>query len=219
MAQVMSPDEYEAFAATTEKLSKAHRGSHIEELLSQFLTLLGFAVESERAAAVATAAVAAAGAAVESHRTGALPGEELSVWEKVGACFDEDAVPIVEASAAAAFADLVSRSTRGDSSVARVLGVDRSRISQRVGERSLYTFVGPGEERYFPEWQFSDHATVPGLKQVLSAIPAECHPLSVDHFFTHANVDLELEGVPVAPARWLATGGSPKAVSDLAADL
>jgi hypothetical protein len=215
----MSIDEYEAFVAAAEKVSGAHRGSPIEGMFSEFLTLLSRAVESDVAAASATAALAAAVAAVRTHRPGGMPSGEREAWERAGARFDERAVPIVEARAAAAFAELVERSTCGDNAVAGLLRVDRSRVSQRFTERSVYAFVGPGEERYFPNWQFVGHRTLPGLKQVLSAIAPELHPLSVDHFFTHSNVDLEVDAEPTSPVRWLATGGSATVVAELAADL
>jgi hypothetical protein len=188
-------------------------------MFSEFLALLSSAVESHTAAASAAAALTAAVAAVQTHRPGALPDEERKVWEHAGAQFDESAVPIADARAAAAFSELVDRSTCGDAAVASCLKVDRSRISQRLTERSLYAFVGPGEERYFPNWQFVGHRILPGLKQVLTAIAPECHPLSVDHFFTHINIDLEVDGEPTSPVRWLTTGGPAKIAAELASDL
>jgi hypothetical protein len=164
VTNVLSVGEYEDFRAAAEKLSEAHRGSPIEGVFSEFLALLSGAVESDAAAVSATAALAAAAAAVRAHRPGGLPETERLVWERTGARFEEIAVPVVEARAAAAFAELVARSTCGDGSVASLLKVDRSRISQRVSERSLYAFAGPGEERYFPNWQFEGHRTLPGLK-------------------------------------------------------
>ncbi len=102
--------------------------------------------------------------------------------------------------------------------MAELLGVDKSRVSQRVTERSLYAF-NAGDDRCFPHWQLTGGRALPGLKTVLRELDVTLHPLAVDHWFTTANVDLEIDGEPVSPAFWLATGGDPQVTAHLAADL
>ncbi len=188
-------------------------------LLAVVTDLLSDARDDQASAAVAVAALRAATVAIRGRHLAGLPESERLVWEHLGARFDPSVVPAVEAASAAAFADLVARSVVGDAAVAELLGVDRSRISQRISERSLYAFTGPSEERCFPRWQFVGTKTVPGLKAVLAALDAELHPLTIDHWFTTPNVDLEVEGQPVTPTIWLATGGSPNVAAELARDL
>lgn len=147
-----------------------------------------------------------------------LPADERAIWESVGARFDESAVDRARDRRLTALADLVSRSVAGDVTMAERLGVDRSRISQRLSEGSLYAFT-LGSERWFPEWQLVDGSSVPGLKAVLAAVPAALHPLTVDHWFTTASVDLEIDTEAVSPVEWLATGGDPGPVVALVADL
>lgn len=167
----------------------------------------------------ATAALRATAAAVGSRTAPlALPAAERKLWQELGASFDADSVVEAEATAAAAFADLVERSVVGDAAVAELLGVDRTRISQRLASRSLYAFTGPGD-RCFPRWQFAGRRTVPGLRTVLEALDAGLHPLTVDHWFRTPSVDLEVAGESVSPAAWLATSGRPAVLAELAADL
>jgi hypothetical protein len=150
---------------------------------------------------------------------GRLPDGERQVWERVGARFDDGAAAArTQVRAAAAFADLVARSVHGDAAMAQTLGVDPSRISQRLADRSLYAF-SDGTVRHFPHWQLdaSGHRAVPGLRVVLGALDPALHPLQVDHFVTTANVDLEADGTPLSPVAWLTTGGDPGKVADLAA--
>jgi hypothetical protein len=186
-------------------------------LLSLVTDLLSEAGEGRTRAVVA--ALTAAAQATRSYQSSGMPDPEQQIWERAGAHFDPTAVPLVAATSAAAFAGLVDRSVVGDGAAAELLGVDRSRISQRMSDRSLYAFVGPAEERCFPRWQFVGSKTLPGLKRVLAALDSELHPLSVDRWFTTPNVDLEVGGEPVNPITWLATGGSPKVVAELARDL
>ena len=156
--------------------------------------------------------------AAENHRahTAVLPAAEQEIWESVGAVFGDDgAIARVRMQAAAAFADLVARSIRGDAELAALLKVDRSRISQRVAERSLYCFEIDGGERCFPRWQLLDGRPLRGLRTVLAALDPALHPLTVDHWFRTPSVDLAIDEVNSSPVEWLATGGSPEVLVGL----
>ncbi len=155
---------------------------------------------------------------IERPRNTALPDAELALWADAGASFARGATEQDALNAATAYADLVLRSLEGDGAVASRLNVDRSRISQRLRDRSLYSFR-QNETRYFPVWQFVPDGTLPGLRDVLAALDRDLHPLVVDHWFVSPSVDLVIGDVPVAPVVWLQTGGRPQVVAELAADL
>jgi hypothetical protein len=137
-----------------------------------------------------------------------LPQEEKAAWEAVGARFDPDALAKARSHRIGAHADLFANSIQGDAAVADLLGVDRTRISQRLGERSLYSFQS-GDERLYPRWQFVDHKTLRGLKTVLGALDPALHPLVVDHWFRTPDVDLAVNEESMSPLAWLETGGDP----------
>lgn len=142
---------------------------------------------------------------------GELPDDERQLWESVGAdVSDAESVPRSRARSAAAFVDLMARSFRGDDAVAKFLGVNRSRVSQRVSDHSLYSFTGVDGDRCFPEWQFADHGTLPGLRAVFSALGPKIHPLVVDHWARTPSVDLVVGGENLTPVLWLQTGGDPE---------
>ena len=115
---------------------------------------------------------------------------------------------------AAHLAELVAGSL-GIAEAALLLGVDRSRISQRLSAGSLWSFrVGRG--RRLPRWQFTaDGRSLPGLEVVVAAIPAELSPESVAGFI--ATPQPELEGR--TPVAHLAGGGDPGPVAELVAGL
>ena len=100
----------------------------------------------------------------------------------------------------AAHAELIAQSIQGDAAVADLLGVDRTRISQRLTERSLYSFQS-GDERLYPKWQFDKRKTLRGLKTVLGALDPALHPLVVDHWFRTPNVDLDVNEAALSPSR------------------
>ena len=100
---------------------------------------------------------------------------------------------------------------------AAMLDVDVSRIRQRIRERSLYGVDYEGEWR-LPRFQFGRNKVLPGLTEVLSAVPAELNPLDVAIWFLEPNIDLEgdEDAPPMSPRTWLLRGKSPMAVTQLA---
>jgi hypothetical protein len=78
---------------------------------------------------------------------------------------------------------------------ATALGLSRSRISHRISGQSLYAFTIQGR-RYLPRWQFRQGPggvvgdVIPGLAQIVPAIPREMHPLAVEAFMTGPLEDL-----------------------------
>lgn len=152
---------------------------------------------------------------VERPRVAApLPTAERDLWASVGASFDGARESDNDRKVIDAFARLLDRSLIGDAAMASALSVDRTRISQRLAEPSLYAFRA-GDERCFPRWQVVAGKALRGLHPVLSALDPELHPLRVDRWFTTPHVDLEVDGEPVAPVTWLASGGAPEAATAL----
>jgi hypothetical protein len=156
---------------------------------------------------------------LSTEATMQLPGWEAEVWRSVGASFDDQvAVRDAQLRTASAFGRLVHDSVVGDAEMARVLDVDRSRISQRVSEHSLYAFDGP-TGRCSPRWQVVNGRPLQGLGTVLTALDPALHPRTVDHWMTTPNDGLLVRGEPTSPVDWLATGGSPDITAGLAAEL
>ena len=103
---------------------------------------------------------------------------------------------------------------------ATILGVDVSRIRQRIRERSLFGVEYEGEWR-LPRFQFERRKVLPGLSIVLAALPVELNPLDVAGWFLDPNIDLVTgdDGGPISPRQWLLRGAPPIGVAQLARHL
>jgi len=154
--------------------------------------------------------------AANRRQPAVLPSAEQAIWEGLGArSGDADTASLVRIRRASAFADLVARSIQGDTALAKLLGRDRSRISQRLAEHSIYAFEIDSGERCFPRWQFQGKKPLRGLRKVLSALDPGLHPLTVDHWFLTPNLDLVIDDEALSPVDWLSTGGDPKVLVDM----
>jgi hypothetical protein len=96
------------------------------------------------------------------------------------------------------------------------IGVDASRIRHRLAGGQLVGWKDRGGWR-LPVWQFTDDDVLPGLAEVLGAVPPDQPALVVAAFMTTPQRDLA--DPPVAPREWLLAGGSPAAVARLVAVL
>jgi hypothetical protein len=101
------------------------------------------------------------------------------------------------------------------SEAADLLQVDVSRIRQRLRERSLFGIEYDGERR-LPRFQFERHLVLPGLREVLAALPEALNPVDVAEWFLSPNPDLELGTGAASPREWLLRGESVGAVVALA---
>lgn len=103
---------------------------------------------------------------------------------------------------------------------ATMLNVDVSRIRQRIRNRSLVGVEYEGEWR-LPRFQFERKKALPGLAEVLAALPPELNPLDVATWFLESNIDLETDAAatPMSPRAWLLHGGLPSTVAQLARHL
>jgi hypothetical protein len=103
---------------------------------------------------------------------------------------------------------------------AKRLGVDGSRIRQRLATRTLYG-IKLDHNWYLPKFQFDGKELVPGITEVLAKLPEDLSPVAVYRWFTTANPDLlDQEGEPLTPLRALQTGEArADVIADLAVDL
>lgn len=98
---------------------------------------------------------------------------------------------------------------------ALLLGVDRSRISHRLSQGTLWAFT-MGRTRRIPRWQFSaDGGLLPGLASVVAAIPEGITPQTIEAFMRAPLPELDGD----APVDYLAAGGNPRPVADFVAAL
>jgi hypothetical protein len=102
------------------------------------------------------------------------------------------------------------------SQAAEYLKVDISRIRQRLRERTLFGIEYDGERR-LPRFQFERKQVLPGLREVIAALPSQLNPLDVAVWFLAPNPDLEIhEQTPLSPRDWLLRGQPVAAVVALA---
>ncbi|TJY57150.1 DNA-binding protein [Sinimarinibacterium sp. CAU 1509] len=102
---------------------------------------------------------------------------------------------------------------------AEMMGVDQSRIRQRVRERSLLALSADGETR-LPQQQFQDNAPIPGLRTVLQALPDGYDPLEVLSWLATPTPDLlGADETPVSPREYLLKTGDEHAVAAIARGL
>lgn len=125
----------------------------------------------------------------------------------------------VTAAMAATTAELVAlvETSLSAGEVAEATGRDASTVRHWVRDGALYALKVGGNGRRLPRFQFTDDGRpLPGLRQVLGALPAGLHPLSVLGFFTSPKPELEIADVATSPRDWLAGGGDPRPVEALA---
>ena len=150
-----------------------------------------------------------------------LTAEEQAILRDGG--FDLPPLPRDEthpvARTAAAYAALLA-SSLSVAEAAERLGVNESRVRQRLGERSLYG-VKTSREWRLPRFQFEEHGTVSGLARVLQRLAPDLHPLAVTTWFLTPDPDLAIgaDETAVSPREWLRGGHPVAAVEALAADL
>jgi hypothetical protein len=155
-----------------------------------------------------------------------LTAAEVAVLERGG--FNLDATelgaddPLAQTSAEYAALLMESLST---SEVAKRLGVDPSRIRQRLTSDppSLYG-VRLESGWVIPKFQLEGNKTIPGIADVVARLNPELHPVAFFRWFHHPNSDLvvEREGEEprtLSPRDWLRFGFPVEQVAELSAYL
>jgi len=128
------------------------------------------------------------------------------------------------AQTSAAYAALLKESLP-TAAVAEILGVDPSRIRQRLTSNppSLYG-IRLESGWVVPTFQLEGNKILPGIAEVVARLDPELHPVSVLRWFLHPNADLiiEKEGDEprtLSPRDWLRFGLPVPPVAELAANL
>lgn len=101
---------------------------------------------------------------------------------------------------------------------ADVVGVNPSRIRQRLDDRSLWGYKHEGEWRV-PAWQLRSGGLVEGIATVNQALDEDLDPLEVEGFYHTPSPDLRLAGTNATPLQWLEAGLDPAPVTRIAASL
>ena len=107
------------------------------------------------------------------------------------------------------------------SQVAQLLGIDDSRVRQRLAKRTLYG-IKLRESWRLPAFQFDDQRNglpIRGIEQVVPALDPALHPVAVYRWFMLPHPDLVVDDAAVSPRDWLRGGGNPAEVAALAAAL
>jgi excisionase family DNA binding protein len=101
------------------------------------------------------------------------------------------------------------------------LGVNDSRIRQRLAERALFG-LKVGDEWRLPAFQFEKASLVPGIDRVIPKLSESLSAIAVFHWFVAPNPDLvsaETDAKPVSPIEWLKLGLDPEAAAELASQV
>jgi len=158
-------------------------------------------------------------ALVDVDPTDYLGERQQSALRKLGATLTplkgDELGPI--AGMAVAHAELVARSLTVAETAER-LGVDTSRVRQRIYARSLYAFKHGGGW-LVPAFQLRRRTIVPGLDAAVSVLSPTLHPVAVSRWFTTPNPDLVIGDSTVSPIDWLTAGGVPEIVASLAGSI
>jgi hypothetical protein len=154
---------------------------------------------------------------VSENPAGELTEAERDALLKGGGTFEPlpPGTPDPRARTAAKYATLLASSFKVDD-VAKMLGVDPSRIRQRLKERSMYG-IKTREGWRIPRFQFDGCRMIPGVERVIAAMPIDEHPLGFFNWFTLPDPDFWIDDVSVSPSEWLRHGGDPARVVELAA--
>jgi hypothetical protein len=156
------------------------------------------------------------------HGAGELSAAELTALRGVGALketmpVDAESDPLLRSQAQ--YMALLEESL-STAEAAKLLRVDVTRVRQRLRERSLYGLEYEGTWR-LPRFQFERRLVIPGLVQVLRALPPDLFPLDVVDWFLLPEPELQLESdvAPLSPRAWLLSGRPIEAIVKLAHDL
>jgi hypothetical protein len=170
-----------------------------------YLEAHGVGVEPHELDAELAAAMERRAAMLRGPSSVELGRDEAEVWRSVGFVVDGGSSGAF-ARTLADFAALIKASLSVEAAAAE-LGVNASRVRQRLAERSLYGFQAGGRWR-LPGFQLDQGRILPHFREVLAALDPALHPLEVEHFFLIPDPDLETAGIeaPLAPRDWLRLG-------------
>ena len=151
-----------------------------------------------------------------------LAREQVELLERGGFELDRLGFGLEDPIARTAFEYAVLRATALTTrEAAERLGVNDSRVRQRLGARALHG-IKAGDEWRLPVFQFAAAGLVPGIDRVFPRLPESSNPVAVFRWFHAPNPDLEgtgEEGRALTPLQWLQMGNDPAIVAELATGL
>ena len=151
-----------------------------------------------------------------------LSAKQIELLEQGGFELDRLDFGLEDPVARTAFEYSVLRATALTThAAAKRLGVNASRVRQRLLDRALYG-IKVGDEWRLPVFQFVRKGLVPGIVCVLPRLPRNLNPVAVHRWFNTRNPDLEARGEAerwLTPLQWLQAGEDPDVVAELAAGL
>ncbi len=130
---------------------------------------------------------------------------------------DQEVAKLVVRRAALATAEVAGALDR--TQAAERLGVSPSRISHRQAEGELYGFRVRPAKMLYPDWQFGDRGTIPGLQEIVEIFPEGVPAVVIRRFMTEPDDALAAEDELVSPREWLLLGGDVERVAARAATL
>lgn len=157
---------------------------------------------------------------LQDESAGLTAAEQAALAEGGVEPVSDEVFRIVSARDAAAREQLRATSLSVEQA-SRRLGVNTSRVRQRLAERSLYGFK-EGSTWVLPSFQFLGKGLVPGIDVVLRSLPPDIGPLGVVQWFSIPNPDLytrDDEERAQTPLQWLLAGNPPGPAAELAAYL
>lgn len=98
--------------------------------------------------------------------------------------------------------------------VAELTGKSRSQITRDLNTKKLYG-LRVGRHWRIPRWQLTNGAVLPGLAEVVPAIPEHLHPSVIEGFMSTRQDELDAR----TPIDYLLTGGNPALVAEMVANL
>ncbi|MBP1325082.1 hypothetical protein JOF28_000314 [Leucobacter exalbidus] len=98
------------------------------------------------------------------------------------------------------------------SQVAVFLNLEHDAVRRAATEGALYSFASvSGDNIWFPSWQFTASGLLPGLQEIVRALPRSYHPVSVHDLMTEP--DEALDGL--SPVQWLTDDHALAAVMEI----
>jgi hypothetical protein len=195
------------------------------DALPKYLKTLGVDMsEGQFFALVRESFEGVAGKDLYATRAQELPAEELALLREGGFSLQRELPgnqdPVLRG--ALEFSALIATAL-SSKQAARLLGVNASRIRQRLSARRPTLYGVKWRSAWLlPKFQFAGKAEVPGLDQVIPSLDPTLNPVAVARWFHSPNPDLLVEaddGEAMSPREWLLAGHSPKEVARLAEDL
>jgi len=152
-----------------------------------------------------------------------LTEAEAEILEQGGFVLEPDSgAPDPLAETVAEYAALL-KSSLSTSEAAKRLGVDPSRIRQRLTSTPPTIYgIRIGTSWYIPEFQFEGDDLVHGIGEVVAQLDPELHPVAVFRWFTSPSPDLSTDdpdGKSLSPRDWLRLGFPVQPVVELASNL